>query len=181
LVSLAEQRLAKNRKPAFVSASLPARPARVADVAPIVRGACSLPDGKTDGAWKRFVLDFRGNDAVMNFVNGADVARYGQAGVVTPDHNIRIKNCPLVVAAPADGELAGFKEQVRDAVSAFGDRYRDYFARNNARVGGIKTMLDPAPRVMLVPGVGLFGLGRSKKDARVAADLAEAAISTITD
>ena len=37
------------------------------------------------------------------------------------------------------------------------------------------------PRVVLVPGVGLFGLGRSKKDARVAADLAEAAIETITD
>ena len=37
------------------------------------------------------------------------------------------------------------------------------------------------PRVVLVPGIGLFGLGRSKKDARVAADLAEAAIATITD
>ena len=60
-------------------------------------------------------------------------------------------------------------------------RYKDYFARNNARVGGIKTMLDPSPRVVLVPGVGLFGLGRSKKDARVAADLAEAAIATIGD
>lgn len=181
LVTLAEQRLAKNRKPAFVSARLPARTARVADVAPIVRGACSLPDSKSEGAWMRFVLDFRGNDAVMNFVNGAEIARYGQAGVVTPDHNIRIKNCPLVVAAPGDGELAGFKEQVRGAVAGFGDRYRDYFTRNNARVGGIKTMLDPAPRVVLVPGVGLFGLGRSKKDASVAADLAEAAIATITD
>ena len=37
------------------------------------------------------------------------------------------------------------------------------------------------PRVVLVPGLGLFGLGRSAKDARVAADLAEAAIETITD
>ena len=140
-----------------------------------------MPDGKIDGAWKRFVLDFRGSDAVMNFVNGAEVARYGQAGVVTPDHNIRIKNRPLVVAAPEDGDLAGFKEQVRGAVAAFGDRYQNYFSRNNARVGGIKTMLDPMPRVVLVPGIGLFGLGRSKKDARIAADLAEAAIATITD
>ena len=181
LVTLAEERLAKNRKPAFVSAKLPARPARVADVAPIVRGACSLQDGRSDGAWKRFVLDFRGSDAVMNFVNGAEVARYGQAGVVTPDHNIRIKNRPLVVAAPEDGDLAGFKEQVRGAVAAFSDRYQNYFDRNNARVGGIKTMLDPMPRVVLVPGIGLFGLGRSKKDARIAADLAEAAIATITD
>ena len=42
-------------------------------------------------------------------------------------------------------------------------------------------MLDPSPRVVLVPGVGLFGLGRSKKDAKVAADLAETAIATTTD
>jgi rhamnose utilization protein RhaD (predicted bifunctional aldolase and dehydrogenase)/NAD(P)-dependent dehydrogenase (short-subunit alcohol dehydrogenase family) len=181
LVTLAEQRLAKNRKPAFVSVKLPARPAGVADVAPIIRGACSLPDSKTDGAWKRFVLDFRGNDAVMKFVNGTEVARYGQAGVVTPDHNIRIKNKPLVVPAPEDGDLIGFKNSVRDAVAAYGETYKSYFARNNVRVGGIKTMLDPMPRVILVPGVGLFGLGRSKNDARVAADLAEAAIATITD
>src|SRR5580693_8534728 len=38
LVTLAEQRLAKSRKP-LSNARLPARPARVADVAPIVRGA----------------------------------------------------------------------------------------------------------------------------------------------
>jgi NAD(P)-dependent dehydrogenase (short-subunit alcohol dehydrogenase family) len=160
---------------------LPRRAAGLADVAPVVRGACSLPDSKVEGAWKRFVLDFRGNDAVMNFVNGAEVARYGQAGVVTPDHNIRIKNCPLVVAAPDAADLPGFGNQVREAVAAFGKRYRDYFARNNARAGGVKTMLDPIPRVVLVPGVGLFGLGRSKKDARIAADLAEAAVATITD
>src|SRR5437868_7311674 len=125
LVTLAEQRLAKNRKPAFISAKLPARPARVADVAPIVRGACSLPDNKTEGAWKRFVLEFRCNDAVMNFVNGADVARYGQAGVVTPDHNLRIKNRPLVVAAPEEGALADFGASVRAAVTSYAERYRD--------------------------------------------------------
>jgi rhamnose utilization protein RhaD (predicted bifunctional aldolase and dehydrogenase)/NAD(P)-dependent dehydrogenase (short-subunit alcohol dehydrogenase family) len=181
LVTLAEERLAKNRKPAFISAKLPARPARLADVAPIIRGACSLPDSSSDGAWKRFVLDFRGSDAVMNFVNGTELARYGQAGVVTPDHNIRIKNKPLAVAASEEGDLAGFKQQVHDAVAAYGETYKSYFAGHNARVGGIKTMLDPSPRVVLVPGVGLFGLGRSKKDAKVAADLAEAAIATITD
>jgi rhamnose utilization protein RhaD (predicted bifunctional aldolase and dehydrogenase)/NAD(P)-dependent dehydrogenase (short-subunit alcohol dehydrogenase family) len=181
LVSLAEQRLAKNRKPAFAGAKLPSRLPRLADVAPIVRGACSQPDSKTDGAWKRFVLDFRGNDAVMNFVNGAEVARYGQAGVVTPDHNIRIKNKPLAVAAPAEGDLNAFRDSVRASVAAYGETYKSYFTRNNARVGGVKTMLDSAPRVVLVPGVGLFGLGRSKKDAKIAADLAEAAIATISD
>jgi rhamnose utilization protein RhaD (predicted bifunctional aldolase and dehydrogenase)/NAD(P)-dependent dehydrogenase (short-subunit alcohol dehydrogenase family) len=181
LVTSAETWLGKNRKRVFISAKLPVRPARLADVAPIVRGACSVPDGKLDGTWKRFVLDFRGSEAVMDFVNGTEVARYGQAGVVTPDHNIRIKNWPLVVAAPEDGALADFKTATRGAVAAFGERYLDYFSRNNARVGGTKTMLDPMPRVVLVPGLGLFGLGRSKKDAKIAADLAEAAVATITD
>ncbi len=42
-------------------------------------------------------------------------------------------------------------------------------------------MHDPAPRVVLVPGLGLFGLGASAKDARIAADIAEAAAEGITD
>jgi NAD(P)-dependent dehydrogenase (short-subunit alcohol dehydrogenase family) len=66
-------------------------------------------------------------------------------------------------------------------VADFVANYKAYFERNNARAGGIKTMLDPLPRVALVPGLGLFGMGHSKKDARVAADLAESAIETITD
>jgi rhamnose utilization protein RhaD (predicted bifunctional aldolase and dehydrogenase) len=46
LVSLAEQRLAKNRKPAFVSASLPARPSRRLSVAP---AACRTTRPKGPG------------------------------------------------------------------------------------------------------------------------------------
>src|ERR1700712_142742 len=59
LVTMAERRLADNRKTAFISVQLPARPASLAQVAPIVRGACSLPDDKIEGAWKHFVLEFR--------------------------------------------------------------------------------------------------------------------------
>ena len=150
-------------------------------MAPILRGACSLADDKTEGAWRRLILDFRSNRAILDFVNGAELSRYGQAGVVTPDHTIRTKNWPLIVAPPADGKADDFKRAARAAAQAFIESYKAYFARNNARVGGTKTMLDPLPRVALVPGLGLFGLGRSKKDASIAADLAESAIETITD
>jgi rhamnose utilization protein RhaD (predicted bifunctional aldolase and dehydrogenase)/NAD(P)-dependent dehydrogenase (short-subunit alcohol dehydrogenase family) len=181
LVTRAEERLSRNRKAVFVTAQLPQALAPRAAVAPLLRGAASLKDEKTDGAWRRLILDFRATPAVLDFVNGAEVARYSQAGVVTPDHTIRTKNWPLLVAAPADGKLADFKRAAHAAVAAFIDNYRAYFARNNARLGGIKKPLDPLPRVALIPGLGLFGLGRSKKEARVAADLAECAIETITD
>jgi rhamnose utilization protein RhaD (predicted bifunctional aldolase and dehydrogenase)/NAD(P)-dependent dehydrogenase (short-subunit alcohol dehydrogenase family) len=181
MVSLAEARLRRDRKAVFVTAQLPQRSAALVDVAPIVRGACSLEDARTEGAWRRLILDFRGGDAVKTFVGGADVKRYSQAGVVTPDHTIRTKNWPLLLAAPEHGKADEFKSSATAAVAAFIDSYKAYFARNNARAGGARTMLDPLPRVVLVPGLGLFGLGRSKKDAKVAADLAETAIETITD
>lgn len=179
MVSRAEDHLARNRKAVFVSAPMP-QAAALAAVAPLLRGAVALKDTRSEGAFRRLVFDFRTGPAILNFVNGKEVARYARAGVITPDHTIRTKNWPLIVPAPADGRLAEFGSAVRAAAAAFVDHYRAYFARNNARCGGGKTMLDPAPRVILVPGLGLFGLGRSKKDAAIAADLAEAAVEGIT-
>jgi rhamnose utilization protein RhaD (predicted bifunctional aldolase and dehydrogenase)/NAD(P)-dependent dehydrogenase (short-subunit alcohol dehydrogenase family) len=181
LVTRAEEHLRKNRKAVFLSARLPQAVAPLEKVAPIVRGAASLRDERNEGAWRRMILDFRTSPAILNFVNGAEIARYSQAGVITPDHTIRTKNWPLIVDAPQDGKLAELKLGSRAAANAFVASYKDYFARHNARVGGIKRMLDPLPRVVLVPGLGLFGLGRSKKDAAVAADLAVSAVTTITD
>jgi rhamnose utilization protein RhaD (predicted bifunctional aldolase and dehydrogenase)/NAD(P)-dependent dehydrogenase (short-subunit alcohol dehydrogenase family) len=181
MVSLAEAHLRRDRKSVFVTAQLPQRLSPLAEVAPIVRGACSLPDTKNAGAFRRLVLEFRTDPAILNYVNGADILRYSQAGVVTPDHTIRTKNWPLVVAAPEAAHSAAFRDSVRAAVADFTARYVAYFERNNARCHGTKRMLDALPRVVLVPGLGLFGLGRGKKDAVVAADIAEAAIEAITD
>jgi NAD(P)-dependent dehydrogenase (short-subunit alcohol dehydrogenase family) len=155
--------------------------ATVAEVAPIVRGTCSLQDQEVEGAWRRPILEFRTGDAILAFVNGKEIARYARAGVITPDHTIRTKNGPLIVPAPTEGKLAEFKREAAKAVQDFIADYRTYFARNNARVGGGRTMLDPVPRVVLVPGLGLFGLGRTKADARIAADIAESAVHTIAD
>ncbi|MCC7348397.1 MAG: bifunctional aldolase/short-chain dehydrogenase, partial [Variibacter sp.] len=179
MVSLAEARIARGRR-SLAAASAP-RAATLASVAPIVRGACSLPDPRSAGAWRRLVLDFRAGPAARAFVDGKDAARYAQAGVVTPDHTIRTKNWPLLLPAPAADGLDRFRQQAQAAVAAFIHRYEAYFVAHNTRCGGTKRMLDPLPRVVLLPGLGLFGLGRSKKDARIAADLAEAAVETILD
>jgi rhamnose utilization protein RhaD (predicted bifunctional aldolase and dehydrogenase)/NAD(P)-dependent dehydrogenase (short-subunit alcohol dehydrogenase family) len=181
MVSLAETRLAKNRKTVFVATPMPNRIAPLRDVAPILRGAAAIKDAKTEGAWRRLVLDHRASDGILNFVNGTESARYSQAGVITPDHAIRTKGWPLLLPAPDGARLDEFRAAARKAAAQFAARYEDYFRRNNARAGGGKIMLDPAPRVVLVPGIGLFGLGRSKKEAAVAADLAQAAVECITD
>jgi rhamnose utilization protein RhaD (predicted bifunctional aldolase and dehydrogenase)/NAD(P)-dependent dehydrogenase (short-subunit alcohol dehydrogenase family) len=181
MVTRAEERLTRSHTAVFETAQLPQATAPLAVVAPILRGVCSGKDERSEGAWRRLILDFRATPEILNFVNGAEVARYSQAGVVTPDHTIRTKNWPVLLRAPEDGKMDSFKRSAQKAVLGFVERYKDYFTRNNARVGSIKRMLDPLPRVALLPGFGLFGLGRTKKDAKIAADIAEAAIATITD
>jgi rhamnose utilization protein RhaD (predicted bifunctional aldolase and dehydrogenase)/NAD(P)-dependent dehydrogenase (short-subunit alcohol dehydrogenase family) len=180
-VSLAEERVALNRTTVFAAARLPTAIAGAAEVAPILRGACAIADPGGSGAFERFILEFRSSPAVLDYVNGAELRRYGQAGVATPDHAIRTKNHPLIVPAPEAGELATFKKAVCEAVDRFAAEYRAYFARHNARQKVPKRELDPMPRVILVPGLGLFGLGRSARDASIAADVAEATVVTVTD
>jgi rhamnose utilization protein RhaD (predicted bifunctional aldolase and dehydrogenase) len=177
-VTEAETRLSGGRRHVFPAAALPSRAAPTAEVAPIVRGACALAEPA--GAWKRFVLDFRTTPAVLNFVNGAELQRYGVAGVATPDHTIRTKNYPLIAPPPSDG-LDQFAVALRQKVADFAAGYRAYFARNNAASAIKKRELDPMPRVVLLPGLGLFGLGRSAHDAAIAADIAESWIETATD
>src|SRR5262249_33127044 len=145
MVSLAEARLERGGKSVFAAIRLPQRGAPYTEVAPIVRGVCSLKDAKVEGAWRRLVLERRSSPAVLDCVNGAEVERYSQAGVVTPDHTIRTKNWPLVLPAPEDGKLDTFKAAASEAARAFAESYRDYFERNNARCGGSKRTLDPLP------------------------------------
>jgi rhamnose utilization protein RhaD (predicted bifunctional aldolase and dehydrogenase)/NAD(P)-dependent dehydrogenase (short-subunit alcohol dehydrogenase family) len=179
MVSLAESRLRQGRPVVFQKAQLPADLAAAAEIAPILRGACAIRNEGADPV--RFIAELRTGPEILDYVNGSELASYSQRGVVTPDHIIRTKNTPLLVPAPEAGKLDDFARDVKTAVNRFVADYDAYFSRENAAVGGIKTKLDPMPRVVLVPGIGLFGLGRSAKDASIAGDLAENTVKVVTD
>lgn len=168
MVSLAEARLASSPR-SFASAWDGSDIAAPADFLPILRG---LVAGATD-APKRLILNHRNSDAAMAFVNGDEVARYARAGPVTPDHVIRTKPWPLIVPTPRPGALDEFRVDVEAALDDYETAYDAYFERNNANQTAPRIALDPIPRVILIPGVGLIGLGASSKAAAIAADLAE--------
>jgi rhamnose utilization protein RhaD (predicted bifunctional aldolase and dehydrogenase) len=91
----------------------------------------------------------------LAFARRDDVAGISQQGPATPDHVIRTKRVPLV----------GFD------VAAFAAQYQDYFGRHAPHARETKTMLDPAPRIVLDAALGMCTLGRSPKDAAIVADL----------
>jgi len=178
MVTLAEQRIAGGRTRRIKPVRVPATVAPVEAVAPILRGLAAVPKGDD---WTRLMLDFRTGPTVLEFVNGAELARYSQQGTATPDHVIRTKARPLIVPAPEAGALDAFRAAAKRAVDEYIAAYHDYFRRNNAASPVKKTELDPMPRVILVPGLGLFGLGDSAKAAKIAADLAETNVEVISD
>jgi rhamnose utilization protein RhaD (predicted bifunctional aldolase and dehydrogenase)/NAD(P)-dependent dehydrogenase (short-subunit alcohol dehydrogenase family) len=181
MVSLAEARLARGRRNLFAVAPLPQGLAPLAEVAPVLRGLVAIANDRATGIAKRQILCFRRSPAILDYVNGAELQRYSQVGVVTPDHTIRTKNWPLIVPAPEVGALESWRQSVAVGIEDYARRYHAYFARHNARQARSKTELDPTPRVVLVPGLGLFGLGASAKDAAIAADIAENTIAVVSD
>ncbi|NKB19514.1 MAG: bifunctional aldolase/short-chain dehydrogenase [Alphaproteobacteria bacterium] len=178
MVSLAETEIEKRRSRSFSSVEIPTQLASAAEIAPILRGLCTMESG---AGTQRLVMDFRTNDAVLNFAAAEGLSRYSQQGTVTPDHVIRTKPNPLITPRPVAGKLEEFVAGARASVEKYIADYHAYFERNNATQAIPKTELDPIPRVILVPGVGLFGLGNSAGAASVAADLAETNIDVITD
>lgn len=178
-VSLAEERLTVKRKSIRVSARRTAGAAASSTIAPVIRGLLALPKG--NGTWQRWILDFRSNEEILSYVNGEELPRYSQQGVITPDHNIRTKNWPLALPFPEEGRLDDWIKKSRLSIATYIRRYHEYFRQNNIRALPPKVELDPIPRVLLVPGVGLFGVGASKKDAAIVADIAENTVSAILD
>ena len=175
----AEGALEKGAARPFKVAKLPASKPKASDISPIIRGALAVNNG-IDGRPKRWVLDFRHSDEIRHFTDGEGLADYATRGNATPDHVIRIKRFGLVVPAPCSDALDEFKANVIQAVETFSREYKAYFGRNSQRAGGGFKMLDCRPRVVYVPGVGVFGVGQTAKAAAISADIAEATISVIT-
>lgn len=161
------------------SVDLPERAAPVAEVAPVLRGLLATDGDADSGERGTWVLDFRTGPRTLGYVNGEELTRYSQQGTVTPDHVIRTKPLPWITPSPSAHDPGAFAEAARATLVTYQEEYRAYFARNDSRLAGERTELDPLPRVILVPGLGLFGVGKSAKDAAVAADLAEVNVRVI--
>lgn len=179
MVDMAEKRLEQGNPKPFAGATLPDKAMGVSEIAPIIRGALAL-DTSEEGKPDRWILDHRTNDEILHFVNGEDVANYATRGNAAPDHSIRIKRFGLVAPAPDANHPEKFATDLQKSLQDYKDAYADYYGRNNERVGGGMVMLDPAPRIVYVPGVGLFGVGKTAKEAGICADIAEATVNVIS-
>ncbi len=141
----------------------------VAAVMPTIRGAVS--DGK------RMILTFDEGEDVLRFAGSRDAAKLSQVGAACPDHLVHTKMKPLLVDwDPSSGDVEALKETLKAGISEYKEEYKAYFERNKNE--GDK-MFEPAPRVILIPGVGMINTGKSHAMSQVSGALYHRAIAVM--
>ena len=117
----------------------------------------------SDAAGSPLVLRTVTDERTLAFARAPEVSRISQQGPATPDHVIRTKCTPMLG---------------RD-VGRYADGYRRYFDEHAPKAKEPKTMLDPAPRLVLDAEFGLAAAGKTAKDAAIAAEIYDHTIDVI--
>ena len=157
LVTEAEEYLAARRKPSAVTSQASAPAADVADLGLRIRGALSSA--------RRVVLRFDGSEEALRFAAKENLDELLIRGAATPDHLLHTGRYPMVVRPSDAGRL---DEAIRNAMEQHREMYERYFRENQDAPA---EMLSSDPRIVIVPGAGIWTAGRDARGSRIVSDI----------
>lgn len=152
LVSRAEARISRSWKRRV--ASMYKAPESATQMAMRIRGGLSRR--------RRMIVRFDGSAGSRAFVDRDDIFEISQQGPATPDHVLRTKRLPMLLLSSDPDDVLSEIERYEAVYSAYVKKYA---------VPGDDFMHDPSPRVVLVPGLGLFTSGRTVREANGVAEI----------
>ncbi|MGG1552180.1 bifunctional aldolase/short-chain dehydrogenase [Paenibacillus ferrarius] len=145
------------------------RRAVAAGVMPTIRGAVSDV--------KKMILTFDDEADVLGFASSQDAATLSQVGAACPDHLVHTKVVPLYINwEPNADDVEGLKAKLQEGIAAYKEQYQAYFERNKNE-GDV--MFEAAPRVILIPGVGMINTGKNWANAQVSGALYHRAVAVM--
>jgi len=109
------------------------------------------------------IVTRNGDSKSLAFAQREDIAQISQQGPATPDHVIRTKRLPML----------------GQDVDSYVKNYQAYFAKHSPSAREPKTMLDPAPRIIIDPQLGICAVGLGANEAAIAADIYDHTIDII--
>lgn len=141
----------------------------LSQVMPVIRGAVS--------GEKQMLLTYDREEDVLQFVNSKDAQSLSQIGAACPDHLVHTKRQPLYIEwDPVTKDIASLKEKIKLGIENFKKEYTAYFERNKEAGDQIS---ETAPRVILIPGIGMVNTGKTLAMAKVSGALYHRAISVM--
>jgi rhamnulose-1-phosphate aldolase/alcohol dehydrogenase len=150
-------------------------------VAPLLRGLLSEE--------RHQILRFEDTEDVLTFTSSQDAPRLTQIGAACPDHLVHTKPWPLLVDWTPEQDVATLSTALRSGVAAYIEKYRRYLTENAQQdldPGAAAPVYrepdaaaDPHPRVILIPGVGMFTTGKDPAMTDVSAQLYHRALAVM--
>ncbi len=110
------------------------------------------------GALAGRILEFDDSPDTLAFLAREDASRITQIGPATPDHLLYTKRHPLFLH---DGD------DINAQLSEWQARYQAHYDAHPSEFA----MLEPMPRIVLMPGVGMWTAGKDARAARIVRDI----------
>jgi rhamnose utilization protein RhaD (predicted bifunctional aldolase and dehydrogenase)/NAD(P)-dependent dehydrogenase (short-subunit alcohol dehydrogenase family) len=128
------------------------------DILPALRGVVSSN--------RRVVAHVADHEDALAFANSKWAQELSTLGTSCPDHFLRTRVCPMFIPwDPAKEDASALKSRIQQQVMQYRRDYKKYYDAN--AVADSPKLRDTNPSVVIVPGLGLFGFGKNKKEARI--------------
>jgi rhamnose utilization protein RhaD (predicted bifunctional aldolase and dehydrogenase)/NAD(P)-dependent dehydrogenase (short-subunit alcohol dehydrogenase family) len=151
----------RSGRPLFGGARVSARVDRestAAAILPFLRGALS--------ATRRVIAHHDQSDDALTFANSQWAADLCQLGTSCPDHFLRTRICPMFVPwDPGGADVSRLQQLIGDGLVQYRGDYVAYY-KAHARPDS-PALRDSSPSVVVIPGLGVFGFGKDKREARI--------------
>jgi rhamnose utilization protein RhaD (predicted bifunctional aldolase and dehydrogenase)/NAD(P)-dependent dehydrogenase (short-subunit alcohol dehydrogenase family) len=129
-----------------------------ARILPALRGAMS-------SNW-RVIAHYSDDPDALAFAGSKWSKQLGALGTSCPDHFLRTRICPLFIDwDPASEDVSVLQTRIKEQASQYRDEYKKYYEA--LAIVASPKLRDSNPSVVLIPGLGLFGFAKNKKEARI--------------
>ena len=130
-------------------------------ILPALRGALSSN--------RRVIAHYTDADDALTFASSKWCAELSALGTSCPDHFLRTRVCPMYVKwDPATEHIGTLKQRFHETTVGYRADYKKYY--DAWATSDSPKLRDTNPSVVIIPGLGLFGFGKNKKEARITTD-----------
>ncbi len=126
-------------------------------ILPALRGICSSN--------RRQIAHYADHEDALVFSGSAWAKELCALGTSCPDHFLRTRICPMFIDWKPEEGLAVLKKRIADQAVIYRREYADYY--NDWATPESPKLRDSNPSVVVIPGLGIFGFGKNKKEARI--------------
>ncbi len=115
---------------------------------------------------KRVIAHYTDHEDALTFAGSKWAKELGNLGTSCPDHFLRTRICPMFIDWKAGEESVDvLKKKIEDEAVTYRGEYAKYYTAN--ALPDSPKLRDSNPSVVIIPGLGLFGFGKNKKEARI--------------